>query len=115
MLVLHDDDRREYAYGPAQGLSDTKVGTFTQELYDEAKTRAGRSSARRTTGAASLPSRRRGRARYNKSAGMIRGLEKRGYAVGRNLALKRRGAARPTLASKLRRSARDNLKLLDPQ
>jgi hypothetical protein len=29
--------RREYAYGPAQGLSDTKVGTFTQTLYDEAK------------------------------------------------------------------------------
>ena len=24
-------------YGPAQGLSDTKVGTFTQALYDEAK------------------------------------------------------------------------------
>ena len=37
MLVLHDDARREYAYGPAQGLPDTKVGTFTQELYDEAK------------------------------------------------------------------------------
>src|SRR5208282_2088493 len=37
MLVLHDDDKREYPYGPAQGLPDTKVGTFTQELYDEAK------------------------------------------------------------------------------
>jgi phosphoglycolate phosphatase-like HAD superfamily hydrolase len=37
MLVLHDDATREYAYGPAQGLSDTKVGTFTQALYDEAK------------------------------------------------------------------------------
>ena len=37
MLVLHDDDKREYAYGPAEGLPDTKVGTFTQELYDEAK------------------------------------------------------------------------------
>jgi phosphoglycolate phosphatase-like HAD superfamily hydrolase len=36
MLVLHDDDKREYAYGPALGLPDTKVGTFTQELYDEA-------------------------------------------------------------------------------
>ena len=36
MLVLHDDGTREYAYGPAQGLPDTKVGTFTQELYDEA-------------------------------------------------------------------------------
>ena len=39
MLVLHDDATREYAYGPAEGLPDTKVGTFTQALYDEAKTR----------------------------------------------------------------------------
>ena len=37
MLVLHDDAKREYAYGPAQGLPDTKVGTFTQALYDEAQ------------------------------------------------------------------------------
>jgi phosphoglycolate phosphatase-like HAD superfamily hydrolase len=37
MLVLHDDAEREYAYGPAQGLRETKVGTFTQKLYDEAK------------------------------------------------------------------------------
>jgi hypothetical protein len=37
MLVLHDDAQREYAYGPAQELPDTKVGTFTQALYDEAK------------------------------------------------------------------------------
>src|SRR5450755_1420926 len=37
MLVLHDDATREYAYGPAQGLPDTKVGTFPQSLYDEAK------------------------------------------------------------------------------
>ena len=36
MLVLHDDAAREYAYGPAQGLPDTKVGNFTQALYDEA-------------------------------------------------------------------------------
>jgi phosphoserine phosphatase len=36
MLVLHDDAEREYAYGPAQGLPDSKVGTFTQALYDEA-------------------------------------------------------------------------------
>ena len=36
MLVLHDDAQREYAYGPARGLPDTKVGAFTQELYDEA-------------------------------------------------------------------------------
>jgi phosphoglycolate phosphatase-like HAD superfamily hydrolase len=37
MLLLHDDAKREYAYGPAQGLPDTRVGTFTQQLYDEAK------------------------------------------------------------------------------
>ena len=36
MLVLHDDAKREYAYGPAQGLPDTRIGTFTQALYDEA-------------------------------------------------------------------------------
>ena len=36
LLVLHDDAAREYAYGPAQGLLDTRVGTFTQALYDEA-------------------------------------------------------------------------------
>ena len=28
---------REYAYGPATGLPETKVGTFTQALYDEAQ------------------------------------------------------------------------------
>ena len=39
MLVLHDDATREYAYGPAHGLPDSKVGTFTQALYDEAKKR----------------------------------------------------------------------------
>jgi phosphoglycolate phosphatase-like HAD superfamily hydrolase len=37
MLVLHDDGKREYAYGPALGLPDTNVGTFTPALYDEAK------------------------------------------------------------------------------
>jgi phosphoglycolate phosphatase-like HAD superfamily hydrolase len=37
MLVLHDDAKREYAYGPAQGLPDTKIGAFTPKLYDEAK------------------------------------------------------------------------------
>ena len=37
LLVLHDDEKREYAYGPAQGLPDTEVGTFTQALYDEAR------------------------------------------------------------------------------
>ena len=37
MMVLHDDADREYACGPANGLPDTKVGTFTPVLYDEAK------------------------------------------------------------------------------
>jgi hypothetical protein len=37
MLVLHDDAKREYAYGPAQGLPDSKVGTFSQALYDKAQ------------------------------------------------------------------------------
>ena len=36
MLVLHDDAVREYAYGPAKGLPETRVGTFTEKLYDEA-------------------------------------------------------------------------------
>jgi hypothetical protein len=36
MIVLHDDAAREYAYGPAQGLPDTKIGTFPQSLYDQA-------------------------------------------------------------------------------
>lgn len=37
MLLLHDDAMREYAYGPAQGLPDTKIGTFSQALYDKAQ------------------------------------------------------------------------------
>jgi hypothetical protein len=37
MILLHDDGQREYAYGPAQGLPNSKVGTFTQALYDEAQ------------------------------------------------------------------------------
>ena len=36
MLVLHDDAKREYAYGPALGLPNTKIGTFTHPLNDEA-------------------------------------------------------------------------------
>ncbi len=36
MLVYHDDAEREYAYGPAGGLQDTHVGTFSQSLLDEA-------------------------------------------------------------------------------
>ena len=39
MLVLHDDPVREYAYGPADGLPASKVGKFSQSLYDEAKAR----------------------------------------------------------------------------
>ena len=39
MILLHDDAEREYAYGPALGLPDTKVGRFPQELYDEAKSK----------------------------------------------------------------------------
>jgi phosphoglycolate phosphatase-like HAD superfamily hydrolase len=37
MLVLHDDAQREYAYGPARGLPDSKVGTFSAALNAEAK------------------------------------------------------------------------------
>ncbi|EFK11955.1 nonspecific acid phosphatase [delta proteobacterium NaphS2] len=37
MLVFHDDAKREYAYGPANGLPDTKFGAFPQSLMDEAK------------------------------------------------------------------------------
>ena len=37
LLVLHDDPAREYAYGPAQGLPDVKLGAFPQALYDQAK------------------------------------------------------------------------------
>jgi len=36
LLVLHDDAAREYAYGPALGLPEPKLGAFTQPLYDEA-------------------------------------------------------------------------------
>jgi hypothetical protein len=39
MLVLHDDEAREFAYGPATGLPDSHVGTFPQALYDDAKQR----------------------------------------------------------------------------
>jgi phosphoglycolate phosphatase-like HAD superfamily hydrolase len=36
MLVLHDDATREYAYGPARGLPDTHVGTFSEALLTQA-------------------------------------------------------------------------------
>jgi len=34
--VLHDDAEREYAYGPADGLPDSKFGAFPQSLLQEA-------------------------------------------------------------------------------
>ncbi|MEM8668128.1 MAG: HAD family hydrolase [Planctomycetota bacterium] len=37
MLVFHDDDEREFAYGPANGLPDSKIGAFPESLMDEAK------------------------------------------------------------------------------
>jgi hypothetical protein len=37
VAVLHDDAEREYAYGPAQGLSNTGIGTFSQAMYNMAK------------------------------------------------------------------------------
>ena len=39
MLVYHDDPVREYAYGPAGGLPNTHVGTFTETLKNEANSR----------------------------------------------------------------------------
>ena len=32
LLVLHDDAAREFAYGPARGLPDVKLGAFTQAV-----------------------------------------------------------------------------------
>ena len=40
MLVHHDDPVREFAYGPAGGLPDTTVGTFSSPLMEEAKSRS---------------------------------------------------------------------------
>ena len=37
LLVLHDDAAREYAYGPARGLPDVKLGAFTPGLDEYAK------------------------------------------------------------------------------
>ena len=37
VAVLHDDAKRKYAYGPAQGLPNTSVGTFSQEMYEMAR------------------------------------------------------------------------------
>jgi phosphoserine phosphatase len=39
MLVYHDDAGREFAYGPAGGLPNTAIGTFSEELMTEARDR----------------------------------------------------------------------------
>lgn len=41
MLLLHDDADREYAYGPALGMANTKVGAFTQALSTKRSKRDG--------------------------------------------------------------------------
>jgi hypothetical protein len=38
MLLHHEDAQREYAYSPAGGLPNTRVGAFDQLLMNEAKT-----------------------------------------------------------------------------
>jgi hypothetical protein len=37
LLVLHDDATREYAYGPARGLPDVKLGAFPPALDEHAQ------------------------------------------------------------------------------
>ena len=37
MLLLHDDGDREYAYGPARGLPDSRIGAFPEALDEEAQ------------------------------------------------------------------------------
>jgi phosphoglycolate phosphatase-like HAD superfamily hydrolase len=37
LLVLHDDGKREFAYGPVRGLPDVKYGFFTPALEQHAK------------------------------------------------------------------------------
>jgi hypothetical protein len=37
LLLLHDDEVREYAYGPANGLPQSGIGSFPQALYDRAR------------------------------------------------------------------------------
>jgi hypothetical protein len=37
LLVLHDDGEREFAYGPARGLPDVKLGAFPPALDEQAK------------------------------------------------------------------------------
>lgn len=37
LLVFHDDEQREYAYGPARGLRNVAVGAFRPALDEQAK------------------------------------------------------------------------------
>jgi hypothetical protein len=37
MVVYHDDAKREYVYGPAGGLRDTHVGTFSDAVMSQTK------------------------------------------------------------------------------
>jgi len=45
MLVLHDDDKREYAYGPALGLPTPRSEPSLKSCTMRPRTRIGRSSA----------------------------------------------------------------------
>ena len=36
VLVLHDDSTREYAYGPALGMTTPRIGAFTPALHEQA-------------------------------------------------------------------------------
>jgi hypothetical protein len=37
LLVLHDDAAREDAYGPVLGLPEPPIGSFTQDLHEQAR------------------------------------------------------------------------------
>jgi hypothetical protein len=59
MLLLHDDAAREYAYGPAHGLPDTKVGILHARAVRRGEEgRLDGDSAGRTIGEASSHSNR---------------------------------------------------------
>jgi hypothetical protein len=45
MIVLHGDAVREYAYGPAQGLPDTKIGPSPPRSMRRPRRKTGPSSA----------------------------------------------------------------------
>ena len=61
MLVYQDAAKREYAYGPADGLPDIHVGTFSDELLAERTTGSGflRSTSRPIFGVLAFDPRRR--------------------------------------------------------